>query len=152
MREILPSSILKLWHVSCWQRVIFILVMETSALFLLMSFFLFQIPISKLLCCPALSSLSSFAWQKHVMFVVNVLDYLVLVLKHYLVPRVTGSSALHITCQLSVCLIIKTEKAIWVDHSHLSIDSLVYYISIKIFLVCSDLSSRSTMLLLSHPS
>lgn len=123
-REILLSSILKLWYLSCGQRVIFILVMETSALILLIIFFFFpfffQIPINKLLCCPALSSLSSFAWQKHVTFVVNVLDYcLVLVLKHCLVPRwydsfwVTNSAALHISCQLSVRLIIKTEKAVW---------------------------------------
>lgn len=75
-------------------------------------------------CCPALSLFSSFAWQKHVTFVVNVPDYyLVLVLKHYLVPRyydlfwATDSSALHIFCQMSVHLIIKTEKAMWVDHS-----------------------------------
>lgn len=63
--------------------------METSALILLIIFFFsFQIPISKFQCRPALSSLSSFAWQKHVSFVVNVLDYyLVLVLNHYLVPK-----------------------------------------------------------------
>jgi len=56
-------------------------------------FFFFQMRISKLLCCPALSALPSFAWQKYVMFVVNVLDYyLVLVLKQDLVPRYDDSS------------------------------------------------------------
>lgn len=99
-------------------------VMETSALILLIIFFCFQIPISKLLCCPALSSLSSFAWQKHVMFVVNVLDYYLVLVLNYLVPRyydwfcVTDSSVLCVSCQLSVHLIIKPEKAIWVDHSY----------------------------------
>lgn len=45
-----------------------------------------QIRISKLPCCPALSLLLSFVWQKYVTFVVNVLDYyFVLILKHYVV-------------------------------------------------------------------
>lgn len=93
------------------------------------------------LCCPALSSLSSFAWQKHVIFIVNVLDYyLVLVLKHYLVLRyydlfwATESSALCISCQLSVRLIVKTEKAMWVDHSCFQGKSINWWISLFNFM------------------
>lgn len=132
-----PQILYWLWHPSCGQRVIFILVMETSALILLMIFFFFQIPISKFLCCPVLSSLSSFAWQKRMTFVVGVLGYyLVLVLKHYLVPRyhdsfwVTDSFAWHVSCQLSVCLIIKTQKAIWVDHSCFQGKSINWWLSL----------------------
>lgn len=82
--------------------------------------FFFQIFISRLLCCPAHSSSSSFAWHKHVIFFfVNVLNYgLVLVPKHYFGLKELWfvlSNWLFCTAYLlpAVCSLDHNRKVIW---------------------------------------